>query len=121
MHRAATGTTETLIVTLAKKITAGGYLLVASTTFTGATADQTYGGTGKLASAGGGVGLRDTSQSLVDSMGYGSGTNNALVEGAPAAAPANGQSIARTPNGTDSNHNDADFAVATTPTPRASN
>jgi hypothetical protein len=122
VHRAATGTTETLIITLNETIAAGGYVLVAGLNYTGAgTPDQTYGGTGMLAQTGGGVGLRDTAQSLVDSMGYGTGSTNALIEGAPAAAPANGQSIARTPNGTDTNHNDADFAVATTPSPRAAN
>jgi hypothetical protein len=122
VHRAATGTAEQVIVNLTKTITAGGYLLVAGLNYTGsATPDQTYGGSGMLASTGGGVGLRDSTQALIDSMGYGTGTNNALVEGAPAAAPPNGESSARTPNGTDTNHNDADFTVATTPTPRASN
>ncbi|HEY2743555.1 MAG TPA: lamin tail domain-containing protein [Polyangia bacterium] len=122
VHRSATGTTETLIITLNETIISGGYLLVAGLNYTGSgTPDQTYGGAGDFAQAGGGVGLRDTTGALIDSMGYGSGTTNALVEGAPAAAPASGQSIARTPNGADSNHNDADFAVATTPTPRAAN
>jgi hypothetical protein len=44
-----------------------------------------------------------------------------FVEGAAAAAPANDQSLARIPNGVDSNHNNLDFMVAATPTPRATN
>ena len=120
VYRSATGTTDVLVIGLTKTITASGYLLVASTTFTGATADQTYAGSGKLAAAGGGVALRDPLQALVDSVGYGTATNM-FIEGAVAAAPPAGQSLARMPNGVDSNHNDLDFAVAATPTPRASN
>jgi hypothetical protein len=123
VYRSAAGTADVNppIVTLTKTITAGGYLLIANTSFTGTgTPDQTYAGSGRLAAAGGGVGLRDPSGTLVDSVGYGTATN-ALVEGAAAPAPPDGQSIARIPNGVDSNHNNLDFSVATTSTPRAAN
>ncbi|MCU1281019.1 MAG: LigC protein, partial [bacterium] len=105
---------------LTKSIAAGGYFLVACPAYSNAaTPDQTYGG-GRLSSTGGAVGVRDGAQQLIDSVGYGDATNM-FVEGAAAAAPPVDQSIARTPNGIDSGHNDSDFAVATTPTPRASN
>jgi predicted extracellular nuclease len=120
VYRSATGTTDVTIVNLARTIASGGFLLVAGPTYSnGGTPDQTY-GTGRLAQAGGGVGLRDPTMALVDSVGYGTATNM-FVEGAAAAAPANDQSLARIPSGVDSNHNDLDFMVATTPTPRATN
>ena len=120
VYRAAAGTTDVIILNLTKSITAGGYYLVAGPNYSnGGLPDQTY-GAGKLAAAGGGVGLRDGAQLLVDSVGYGTATN-AFVEGAAAPAPPSNQSIARTPDGTDSDHNATDFAVATTPTPRAAN
>ena len=120
VYRSAAGITDGVIISLTKPIAAGGYYLVAGPTFPDAGApDQSY-GSGKLAAAGGGVGLRDGAQLLVDSVGYGTATN-AFIEGAAAPAPPNGESIARTPNGADSNHNDVDFAVAATPTPRAAN
>ena len=60
-----------------------------------------------------------------DSVGYGSATTNAFVEGTPTAAPATtaapGTSAARLPNGHDTNANSADFGAATPPTPKASN
>jgi hypothetical protein len=120
VYRSAAGVTDVVVINLTKTIGATGYLLIAGPTYSnGGTPDQTY-GVGRLAAAGGGVGVRDGAQLLVDSVGYGTATN-AFVEGAAATAPPNGQSIARTPNGTDSNHNDVDFAVAMTPTPRAAN
>jgi len=119
VYRAATGVADIVVISLTKPIAAGGYYLVTGPTFGDLGApDQSY-GAGHFAAAGGGVGLRDGAQLLVDSVGYGSATN-AFVEGAAAAAPPNGQSIARKPNGTDTNHNEVDF-VAATPTPRAAN
>jgi hypothetical protein len=120
VYRSAAGTTDGVIINLTKTIDAGGYLLIAGPVFpdAGVTADQSY-GAGRLAAAGGGVGLRDGAQLLVDSVGYGTATN-AFIEGSAAPAPANGQSIARRPNGVDTDHNGSDFA-ATTPTPRAAN
>jgi hypothetical protein len=63
--------------------------------------------------------LRDPAGTLVDSVGWGS-ANNTFVEGAAAAAPPNGQTIARHPNGTDTDHNDVDFVVGA-PTARGPN
>ncbi len=120
-HLAATGTTPNVIATLTGSISGNGYYLVAETQCACSTiADLTY-TTGTLAAAGGGIGLRNASGTVIDAVGYGTGTANAYVEGAPAAAPAAGSSIARHPNGHDTDHNDADFTVDTTPTPRAAN
>jgi hypothetical protein len=119
VYRSAAGITDVVIISLTKPIAAGGYYLVAGPVFGDLGApDQSY-GSGHLAAAGGGVGLRDGAQLLVDSVGYGTATN-AFIEGAVAPAPPNGQSIARKPNGADTNHNESDF-VAATPTPRAAN
>ncbi|PIW00163.1 MAG: hypothetical protein COW42_08665, partial [Deltaproteobacteria bacterium CG17_big_fil_post_rev_8_21_14_2_50_63_7] len=59
---------------------------------------------------------------LVDAVGY--GDFSAAVfggEGTPAPATAPGESLARTPNGADTGDNNADFAIAATPTPGAAN
>jgi len=76
------------------------------------------------AATAGGLGLRDASGTLVDSVGYGTATN-AFVEGsaapAPPAAAAPGKSAGRKPDGHDTDDNAADFSVLTSPTPGASN
>jgi hypothetical protein len=116
-----TGTTDTTtLVTLSGSITANGfYLVVNSNGYSGtATPDQQYTYSG-LAAAGGGVGLRNASGTLIDSVGWGTAVNP-FVEGTAATAPAGGQSIARHPNGHDTNNNSTDFTVST-PTPKASN
>lgn len=68
----------------------------------------------------GGVGLRDASGVLVDSVAWGSETN-ALAEGMQAPAPSVDRSIGRYPSGLDTNNNNSDFMVSTTPTPGALN
>jgi hypothetical protein len=73
-----------------------------------------------MAGTGGGVGVRDATGTLLDSVAYGTATN-AFVEGTVAAAPAAGESIERSPDGHDTNTNAADFGIAATPTPKASN
>ena len=72
-----------------------------------------------LAASAGGVGLRDSNGAMVDSVGYGTATN-AFVETAAATAPAAGSSIARHPDGADTQSNAADFTAGAI-TPRASN
>jgi hypothetical protein len=120
-HRAAQGTSENTIVQLSGTISGNGYWLVASDSCGCVNvADQTY-GSGTLAAAGGGVGLRDGTGAIVDSVGYGAGTNNAFVEDQPAPAPPVDESTARHPNGQDTNHNQNDFVISATPTPRAPN
>jgi hypothetical protein len=90
------------------------YFVCANTGFSG-TADLRY--TDGLAADGGGLALRAPDGRVVDSVGWGTATN-AFVEGTAAAAPQPSQSIARTPDGHDTNDNSKDFlipAAATSP------
>ena len=121
-HFSQKGTSETSITKLTFATIAGhGYALISSAACGCKTsADQTY-ANAAFSADGGGLGLRDASGTLVDAVGFGTGAANAFVEDQPAAAPDAGKSIARHPNGTDSNHNQNDFAIATTPSPRAKN
>ena len=103
----------------ADSIPANGYVVIGGPAYTGTTIGS-LGTTGAFAAAGGGVGIYDASGTRVDSVGYGSAATNPLIEGTPAAAPANGQSAQRIPNGTDTDNNASDF-TASTPTPGAAN
>jgi Lamin Tail Domain/Collagen triple helix repeat (20 copies) len=124
VYRSATGASDVTLGTVPAGTTlaAGARYVFGGAAFT-ATADQSF-GTG-LAASGGGIGLRDPQGQLVDSVGYGAGTANGFVEGAPGPAPPTvaspGASISRLPDGHDTNDNSADFTVASPPTPGASN
>lgn len=125
VYRSAGGTTDTTLATIptGTTIPAGGFYLVGGSAYGGAVLpDQSF-FTG-LAATGGGLGVRDASGTLVDSVGYGNATN-AFVEGTAAPLPpivaSPGQSDARIPDGHDTNDNAADFSVVAFPTPRASN
>jgi len=102
-------------------IAARGYLVAVNAVVAAMRAhDLTY--TGGLASNGGAVGLRDAAGARVDSVAWQAlSTANALTEGMPAPNPPSGESIARIPNGVDTEDNAADFRVAPTPTPGAPN
>jgi hypothetical protein len=120
-YRSSAGTTDVVVWTFdsGATITGKGYVVIGGTGFSGSKDGTLSSG---LAVGGGGVGLRDASDSLIDSVGYGSATN-AFVEGTAAAAPGDStpaKSIARKPNGSDSNDNGADFAVGD-PTPGGAN
>jgi hypothetical protein len=120
VYRSSAGTSDVSLATVpaGTVLAAGGFYLFAGSGYTGsATADQSF-STG-LASTGGGIGIRDSSGRLIDSVGYGTATN-ALVEAAAAPAPSAGSSIARHPDGHDTQSNASDFTVGDT-TPRASN
>jgi hypothetical protein len=126
VYRSAAGTSDVSLATIPSgtSIPAGGYYLFGGSAYAGTpAADQSF-STG-IAATGGGLGLRDADGTLVDSVGYGSSTTNAFVEGTPTAAPATtaapGTSAARLPNGHDTNDNSTDFGAATPPTPKASN
>jgi Lamin Tail Domain/Collagen triple helix repeat (20 copies) len=126
VYRSASGTSDVSLATIPSGTTipAGGYYLFGGSAYAGTPApDQSF-STG-IAATGGGLGLRNADGTLVDSVGYGSATTNAFVEGTPTAAPATtaapGTSAARLPNGHDTNANSADFGAATPPTPKASN
>ena len=126
VYRSATGTSDTVLATIPQGTTlaAGAFYLFGGSGYTGPpAADQSF--TAGLAATGGGVGLRDSNGTLIDSVGWGSSTANGLVEGTPAPAPpatvAPGSSDVRKPDGHDTNDNSVDFTVVTPPTPRATN
>jgi len=125
VYRSAAGTSDTSLATIPAGTTlaAGAFYLLAGSAYAGSSPpDQSF-STG-LAAGGGGVGLRDASGALVDGVGWGTATN-ALVEGSPGAAPpataSPGSSLARIPDGHDTNVNSADFTVTATATPKAVN
>ncbi len=99
----------------------GAYLLLAGAGYTGMVDARLASGLGET---GGGVALRRADGVVADSVGWGTATN-LFVETRACAAPmttaAPGTSMARTPDGTDTNNNMADFRADTTPTPRAAN
>jgi hypothetical protein len=125
-YRSATGTTETVLATLplGTTIAAHGFYVLGGAGYSAArAADLSF--TAALAASGGGLGLRDATGTLVDSVAYGASATNAFLEGSPAPAPpaaaAPGKSAGRTPDGRDTDDNAADFSVLVAPTPGASN
>ena len=82
---------------------------------------------GSLAKSGGGVGLFDPQGTLVDGVAYATLTTTThpfiRPQGSttPAPNPPSGKSIARTPDGQNTNTNATDFQIANIPTPGASN
>jgi len=123
VYRSASGTSDVALAATPSGTTLapGGFYLFGGAAYAG-TPDQSF--TQGLASSAGGIGLRDRDGALVDSVGYGTATNE-FVEGAPAPAPAvtapPGSSVGRGPDGRDTNDNRVDFCVSSTPTPRFSN
>jgi hypothetical protein len=112
-YRSAAGTSDVALGALPEGtvLEPGAFLLFGGSGYAGAhPADRSF--VPSLASAGGGVGLRDPSGALADSVAWGTATN-AFVEGAvapaPTIAPAPGKSAGRHPNGHDTNDNAADF------------
>ena len=124
-YRSSAGTSDTTLATIpaGTSIPAGGFYLLAGSGYLGShAADQTF--SASLASTGGGLAVRDTTGTILDSVGYGD-TTNAFVEAHPATAPptsaAPGSSSGRVPDGHDTNDNAADFSVSATPSPGAAN
>jgi large repetitive protein len=112
--------TSTLATITSKSIAAGGYFLIANSGYTGAADISPFDSTSVgMADGGGGVGLRDGSNTLLTSMGWGT-ANDTFQQGSAAAAEASGKSIARQPNATSTHHDNLDFA-SSTPTPGAAN
>ena len=121
VYRSAAGTTDLVLFNFQSSlvIPSGSYLLFAGEGYLGVSDGVFANPTGRLAAAGGGVAFRDADASIIDSVGYGTATN-AYVETSAAPAPPSGQSIARVPNGTDTNNNLQDFVVGVG-SPRAVN
>lgn len=120
--------TSTLVTLGAVTLKPSGYVMYAATGgyFDSATyaPDGVY--SGGLAAIVGSVGLRDSTGRLIDSVFWGTpaGGFHAFIEGTQATeAPTTarpGTSLARIPNGTDTDDNSKDFKGAV-PTPRAKN
>lgn len=120
IYRSATGSSDiTLLELTSLSIASQGYVVIGGSAFSG-SADATY-TAGGLAAGGGGVALHDSGGDTIDSVGYGT-ANNGLVEGGTAPdAPDEGSSLARVPNGNDTDSNAADFKVVGSPTPGSGN
>ena len=124
VYRSGAGTSDVSLGTLADgtMLAPGAFFLFGGSGYAGAhPADKSF--SAGLASAAGGVAIKDADGNIVDSVGWGDATN-AFVEGttaaAPSIAPAPGKSEARHPNGQDTNVNSADFTIGD-PTPGISN
>jgi hypothetical protein len=124
VYRSAAGTSDVSLGTLPDGTTlaAGAFMLFGGSGYAGAhPADRAF--STSLSSSGGGLGLRDPSGILVDSVAWGTATN-AFAEGTVAAAPtivaSPGKSDGRHPDGHDTNDNSVDFTEGD-PTPGAHN
>ena len=73
-----------------------------------------------MALAGGGAALRDPNGTIVDSVGWGTATNN-FIEGRVAVAPPSKRSIQRLPDGADNGDNSLDFTLSNAVTPNGPN
>ncbi len=122
VYRAASNsTTDTVLANLSGTLAANSYLLAANSGYAGGNADITPLSGSGMSSTAGGVGLRDSSNNLIDSVAWGTGTTNGFQESSSVSAPPSASSIARSPNGRDTNMNSVDFVVLSPPTPRAAN
>ena len=125
VYRSGAGSSDVSLATIpdGTMLPPGAFYLFGGSGYAGAkTPNQAF--SAGIAASAGGVGLRNTAGTLVDSVGYGTATN-ALVETRPAPAPpttaAPGSSDIRLPDGTDTNDNGADFTITAAPTPGAPN
>lgn len=125
VFRNTTAVTDTELFTVATShaIGAGEYRVFGGSAYTGTT---DFGGWfSGMSRVGGGIALRAPGGTIVDSMGYGTATtSHAFVNGSAApiavSGPSGRQSMARTPNGSDTNVDEIDFVVGS-PSPRAPN
>jgi hypothetical protein len=95
------------------------YFVLGNSSFSGKKDITINGG---LGNSGGQIALVDDKGAQIDAVGYGPVTGaKTFTEKSPAALPGTGKSLARTPDGTDTDDNSKDFVTATTPTPGAAN
>jgi hypothetical protein len=111
-----------LVQDVGRTIAAGGYLLFAGTQYGGSKDGSLING---LSDSGGGVAIIDNNNVIVDSVAYGNVvSSHSFLEGTHAPLPSQtmqpGTVTARSPNGTDTDDNGADFKVQA-PTPKAAN
>ncbi|HEY8559709.1 MAG TPA: DNA/RNA non-specific endonuclease [Pyrinomonadaceae bacterium] len=122
VYRSATGTNDINFATWTTStiIPAGGYFLIASTSYDGGVApNATYDPSTcscSMGAGGGGLAIRQgaaNTGAIIDSVGWGT-ANNAFVETAVTTAPANNDGKARAQNGCqDTDNNANDFATLT--------
>jgi len=124
-YRSGVGSSDVTLATIPPGTTLapGGFYLLGGSGYAGAApANQSF--SQGLAASAGGIGLRDVTGTLVDSVGYGTATN-AFVEGhaapAPPATAVPGSSDIRLPDGADTDDNGLDFTVSAAPTPGGPN
>lgn len=125
VYRSATGSGDVAVPfavwTTTTVIPAGGYYLVASSSYDGSvTPDLMYNPTTcqcSMGASGGGLGLRlggNNTGTIIDSVGWGTATN-LFVEGAVTAAPAANNSQSRQQNGCQDNDSNAGDFTSTIP------
>lgn len=125
VYRSAAGTNDVAMVEWATStiVPSGGFYLIATSTYTGATASNIIYNTAtvSMSATGGGIAIRNGALNtgvIVDSVGYGTSTN-AFIEGTATTAPALNAGQARTQNGCqDTDNNSADFSTVTPSTPK---
>lgn len=120
-YRLMTGTSDNSLVWEAysgQQFGPGQHFVIGGTEYSYGTPDATMTNGLSLMYQGGGLGLKRGGM-LVDMVGWGN-ANNAYVDGAPASAPAMGKSIARHPDGKDTDQNKTDFTEGTS-TPGTAN
>ncbi|HET9627839.1 MAG TPA: Ig-like domain-containing protein, partial [Kofleriaceae bacterium] len=115
VYRTLAGVIDITLNTLTGTLPAGGYRVYGGTAY-GGSVSGTF--STDLPALGGGIAVRDANV-LYDSLGYGIAVN-LFVEGAVSLQVPAGQTLARIPNGRDTNNNAADFQIRT-PTPGAAN
>jgi hypothetical protein len=122
VYRAAAGTHDVVLFAFgAGDVVAGkSFVVLGGAAYAGTTFAPLGGGmNGVLAALAGGIALRDSQGTVLDSLGYGN-ASNAFVETSASLAPTLGTSVGRVPDGHDSEDNWHDFS-ATTPTPGTQN
>jgi hypothetical protein len=124
-YRSGAGASDVTLATIPDGTTLapGGFYLLGGSGYVGARpANQSF--SQALAATAGGIGLREATGKLVDSVGYGPATN-AFVEAHPAPAPpataVPGSSDIRLPDGVDTDNNGVDFTITAAPTPGGPN
>jgi hypothetical protein len=124
-YRSGAGASDVTLATIPPGTTLapGAFYLFGGNGYAGATtANQSF--SQALAASAGGIGLRDATGTLVDSVGYGTATNAFVETHAAPAPPATalpGSSDIRLPDGSDTDDNGVDFTVTAAPTPGGPN
>ncbi len=124
VYRGGNVTVDTTMYTFGASaiLVPGNFFVVSGDNFPGPR-DAVFAGSAGLSPTGGVVALRNDLGDVIDAVGYGT-TTSVLTEGTAAMSPGESNpatSIARTPNGRDTNDNSLDFTRVTSPTPKAAN